>query len=371
MNDTASRLTLVISSLQSGGAERVMTQMANYWTSKGRLVTLLSFDSADAKPFYPLDPAVQLIGLELLRPSATTVGAIVNTASRALRVRRAIKRSRPDAVVSFLDQVNVLSLLATRGLKVPVIVSERSHPAYCPLNARWAQLRLWTYPWADAVVVQTPEAATFFTNPRVRTTVVPNFIRRTDVRARAYDAGASPLWITAIGRFGPEKGFDMLIAAFARLAERHPAWHLRLIGAGPLDDVLRQQVRAAGLEGRVRFMGRVDNVYPLLGESDLYVMSSRFEGFPNALGEAMATGLPVVSFDCPSGPRALIRHGIDGVLVPPEDVDALTNAIERLIQHPAERAALAGRAIEVADRFAEEAIMKRWDELLERALSRR
>jgi glycosyltransferase involved in cell wall biosynthesis len=360
----ASRLTLVISSLQSGGAERVMTNMANYWTAHGREVTLLSLDAPDAKPFYPLDPAVTLIGLGLLRPSANVVAAGINTATRVRRLRRALLRSRPDAILSFIDQVNVLTLLASRGMAVPVVVSERSDPSHWPINAWWAWWRLRTYPWADAVAVATPDARAFFKNPRVRTAIVPNVVRPAAVCARAFDPNASPAWITAVGRFGPEKGFDLLIAAFARIAQRHPAWHLRLVGAGPLEHDLRQQVRALGLEPRVLFTGRVANVHPLLGESDLFVLPSRIEGFPNALGEAMAAGLPAVAFDCPSGPRALIRHGIDGVLVAPEDVGALAEAMDRLIQNPAERAALAARAPEVTDRFSEDAIMSRWDELL-------
>lgn len=364
MTVSASRLTLVISSLQAGGAERVMTNMANYWAAHGREVTLLSMDAADAKPFYPLDPAVRLIGLGLLRPSTNIAAAVLNTATRVRHLRRALQRSRPDAIVSFIDQVNVLTLIASRGMAAPVIVSERSDPAHWPVNAWWSWLRLRTYPWADAVVVPTPDAGRFFENPRVRTAVVPNVVKPARMCARAFDASASPLWITAVGRLGPEKGYDLLIAAFARIAARHPAWHLRLVGGGPLEDDLRRQVRALGLEARVHFTGRVANVYPLLGESDLFALPSRIEGFPNALGEAMAAGLPVVAFDCPSGPRALIRHGIDGLLVPPQDVEALAGALDRLIEHPDERAALAARAPEVTDRFSEEAIMNRWNALL-------
>jgi GalNAc-alpha-(1->4)-GalNAc-alpha-(1->3)-diNAcBac-PP-undecaprenol alpha-1,4-N-acetyl-D-galactosaminyltransferase len=376
MTQAGSRLTLVISSLQPGGAERVMAQMASYWAARGRDVTLLSFDRPDAVPFYTLHPAVRVVGLDLIRPSAGTLDGIIRTVWRVARVRRALVESRPDAIISFLDQVNVVTLLATRGLRVPVIVSERSHPGHAPLKEQWVWLRARTYPWAKWVVVQTPEARDFFTDPRVKTVIVPNIIKpapaaRAEGGAADGDASPSTPWITAVGRLGPEKGFDLLLAAFAKIAAAHPDWRLRIVGGGPLAEDLARQSRELGLQERVQFTGRVSDVFPLLAASELFVMSSRFEGFPNALGEAMAAGLPVVSFDCPSGPRALIRHGVDGVLVPPEDVDALANAIERLIQHPAERAALAGRAIEVTERFSEEAIMKRWDELLELALSRR
>jgi glycosyltransferase involved in cell wall biosynthesis len=372
MSREPARLTLLISSLQAGGAERVMSRLANYWAARGREVTLLSFDRADATPFYALDPAINVIGLGLLRTSAGVVDALAATVWRVARVRAAIRRSRPDAVISFLDQVNIVTLLATRGLGVPVIVSERSDPAHCPLNSPWRQLRPRVYRWAKYVVVQTPDSRSYFTDPRIKTAIIPNIVSPAPARigdraaaALAPEADASRShWITAVGRLGPEKGFDLLIAAFAKIAAAHPEWHLKIVGDGGLADTLARQAAGLGLDGRVRFTGRVSDVFAELAASDLFVMSSRFEGFPNALGEAMAAGLPVISFDCPSGPRALIRDGVDGVLVPPEDVAALANAMERLIGDAATRATLGARAAEVVERFSEDAVMARWEELL-------
>jgi GalNAc-alpha-(1->4)-GalNAc-alpha-(1->3)-diNAcBac-PP-undecaprenol alpha-1,4-N-acetyl-D-galactosaminyltransferase len=365
------RLSLVISSLQAGGAERVLSRMASYWAERGHDVEIVSYDRPDARPFYPLHDDVRVRGLDVLRDSRHAIEALWNTAVRVRRVRGAITNHRPDAVISFLDQVNVVTLLATRGLGVPVIVSERSDPAHCPLTSPWTQLRPRVYRWAKRVVVQTPDARNFFTDPRVRTAIVPNVVSPAPVRDPGRDTGSAPepdasrtRWITAVGRLGPEKGFDLLIAAFAKIAGAHPSWHLRIVGGGPLADALARQAAGLGLEGRVRFTGRVSDVFAQLAATDLFVMSSRFEGFPNALGEAMAAGLPVIAFNCPSGPRALIRDGIDGVLVPPEDVTALAEAMDRLIGDPAARASLGARAAEVVERFSEEAVMARWEELL-------
>lgn len=368
MNAGRWRLSLVISSLQAGGAERVLSRMANYWAARGHDVEIVSYDRPDAPPFYPLHGDVRVRGLDLLRDSRSPVEALWSSAVRVRRVRRAIARHRPDAVISFLNHVNVVTLLATRGLGVPVIVSERTDPAHVPLKAPWPQLRPRVYRWAKYVVVQTPGARDFFTDPRIRTAIIPNVVSPAPARAaddRVPEAGASRTrWITAIGRLGPEKGFDLLLAAFAKIAAAHPAWHLRIVGGGPLADALARQATDLGLEGRVRFTGRVSDVFAELAASDLFVMSSRFEGFPNALGEAMAAGLPVISFNCPSGPRALIRDGVDGVLVPPEDAAALANAMERLMIDPAARATLGARAVEVVERFSEDAVMARWEELL-------
>jgi GalNAc-alpha-(1->4)-GalNAc-alpha-(1->3)-diNAcBac-PP-undecaprenol alpha-1,4-N-acetyl-D-galactosaminyltransferase len=297
-------------------------------------------------------------------------------------VRRAILRHRPDAVLSFLNQVNVVTLLATRGLDVPVVVSERSDPGSIPVP--WPGLRRWTYRRARWVVAQTPEAAAYFDDPRIRTTVIGNPVAPAPAAAIARGAsgasvgdstadaesngagagGARRFWITAVGRLEVLKGFDLLLEAFARIAASHPYWSLRIVGDGPDRDAFISQAAALGVAERVEFAGRAANVFPLLAAADLYVLPSRTEGFPNALGEAMAMGLPVIAFDCPHGPRALIRHGVDGLLAPAEDVAGLAAAMDRLIANPAERAALAARAPEVVERYSETAIMNRWEELL-------
>jgi GalNAc-alpha-(1->4)-GalNAc-alpha-(1->3)-diNAcBac-PP-undecaprenol alpha-1,4-N-acetyl-D-galactosaminyltransferase len=367
MNAGRRRLSLVISSLQAGGAERVLSRMASYWTARGHEVEIISFDRPDASPFYPLHAAVRVRGLDLLRDSRHPLEALWNTAVRVRHVRRAIEQHQPDAVISFLNQVNVVTLLATRGLGLPVIVSERTDPAKVPLATPWPALRRWTYRRATCVVMQTPEAAAYFENdPRIRMTVIGNPVAPVPVPAPAASApdvrGRS--WITGVGRLEPEKGFDLLLQAFARIAPSHPSWALRIVGDGRERAALTELARTLNLADRVEFTGRVENVFPLLAAADLFVLSSRFEGFPNVLGEAMAAGLPVIAFDCPSGPRALIRHEIDGVLVPVEDVAGLAAAMDRLIANPAERAALAARAPEVVERYSEPAIMNRWEELL-------
>jgi len=171
--------------------------------------------------------------------------------------------------------------------------------------------------------------------------------------------------LLAVGRLEVQKGFDLLVDAFINLAKRYSDWDLVILGEGPQHAPLQDEVRAAGLEKRVLLPGRVGNVGEWYERADLYVLSSRFEGFPNALAEAMAHGLAAVSFDCETGSRDIIRHGVDGLLVPPGDVAGLTAALAHLMGIATLRRQFAKRAVEVRERFSMERIAGTWEELFE------
>jgi glycosyltransferase involved in cell wall biosynthesis len=173
--------------------------------------------------------------------------------------------------------------------------------------------------------------------------------------------------LLAVGRLSEEKRFDFLLPAFANLAPANQSWDLVILGEGPLRQALETQVQALGLQGRVFLPGRAGNVGDWYRRADLYVMSSRFEGFPNTLGEAMAHGCAAVSFDCDTGPRDIIRHDVDGLLVPNGDTGALVDALACLMADDDLRQRLASRAIEVRQQFSLEKIAGMWEGLLAEA----
>lgn len=170
--------------------------------------------------------------------------------------------------------------------------------------------------------------------------------------------------IVAAGRLSRQKGFDLLVRAFAPIARRHPEWQLRIYGGGPERDALRALIRELGLHDTVLLMGAARDIGDALAHGSVFALSSRYEGFGMVVVEAMSRGLPVVSFDCPHGPAEIITHGRDGVLVAPEDVDALSAALESLVADPARRAQLGAAARETARAYEPGVVAAQWRELL-------
>jgi GalNAc-alpha-(1->4)-GalNAc-alpha-(1->3)-diNAcBac-PP-undecaprenol alpha-1,4-N-acetyl-D-galactosaminyltransferase len=360
------RCTLIIHSLSSGGAERVISRMGNYWAQQGWEITLLTFDDGKEPPFYQLEDRVNHRSLGIAKYSANPIAGIWNNITSVQGLRKAIIKSKPDVVISFMERTNVIALLANRGLKIPILVSERNDPAMLSPGRMWEILRQWTYPAADRVVVQTQRAGNYFAAKlQERIVVMPNPVIMPPIETTATPPQLlGERSLIAVGRLVPQKGFDLLLQAFSKLKDRYPEWNLTILGEGELRPQLESLRQELGLKDRVHLPGRVKNPHEFLKQADIFIMSSRFEGFPNALCEAMVCGLPVISTDCPNGPREIIRDGVDGLLVPSEDIPALAAAMERLMADPQQRSTLAAAAPELADRFSLEKVMLMWESLV-------
>ncbi len=362
------KLALVISSLGGGGAERVMTALANAWAAEGNEVTLITLASR-RHDRYPLDAAVQRVALDLAGGSEHWLAAVGNNVARVRALRRALRRCRPDAVISFITRTNVLVLAAAAGLRVPVIVSERTFlPGARWVHGLWRVLHGPLYRRAAAVVVQTRRSACEMEAVLHRpVAVIPNPLAVIPADASggaATRSGEGRRTLLAVGRLSPEKGFGLLIDAFAQLAGRHPGWDLRIVGEGMLRDDLTRRIAARGLAGRIALPGFDSRVHETMRRSDLFVLSSSFEGFPNALLEAMAEGMACVSFDCDAGPRELIEHGENGWLVPAGNRQALVAALDALMRDAALRARLGARAREVRKLYSLPSVLGQWNALL-------
>jgi glycosyltransferase involved in cell wall biosynthesis len=219
------------------------------------------------------------------------------------------------------------------------------------------------YPELDAVTVLTER------DRRTYAQMLGSVLRLEQIanatpRLAAQPATLENPMIVAAGRLTTQKGFDLLIPAFAQVVDRHPEWTLRICGDGPQRKALERQIIEHDLSNNVLMMGPVERLDLEMSNASMYVLSSRFEGLPMVMIEAMSLGLPIVSFDCPTGPGEVIQDGRSGLLVPPEDVDALAASMLAVVEDPARRKALGAGAAERAHDYALDAIGPRWEALI-------
>ena len=340
-----------------------MATLASAWADRGDDVSLVTLD-ARGQDFHTLSPKVARVRLDVVRPSATRLHALLRQRKTRRTIADAILPTSADVVLSFLTICNVLVLGALAGRGVPVVVSERIVPEF--LSHPWwrYQRRRW-YPTASAVVVQSASLLDWAGTiaPRAHRFAIPNpvlppAIAKPEVALRA----GGP--VMAIGRLDPQKGFDLLLRAFAGAIPRLPPADCRrlvIVGQGAERERLMRLADSLGVGDRIELAGERKDVASLLAGASLLVSSSRREGFPNVLLEAMAAGLAVIATDCPGATREIVRHGIDGVVVPSGDVGALADALVRLLIDSDERARLGREAVSVLDRFGLPRILAAWD----------
>lgn len=352
-------VAFVLAGIGAGGAERVIALLSAKVIDHGWTATIISFDRPGVPIYHDFHPAVSFVFLG----GAEGAGAskLTQTGKRLLALRKVLAGGQFQLVVSFLTKINVLTLLASTGLGLRVIVSERNNPLRQRANPVWVWLLALLYRRAAAIVLQTDrsrmclppserERAHVIANPIALPTLIPETVERQ---------------ITAVGRLDEQKGFDMLIDAFAGLAPSHPAWKLVIWGEGPLRRMLTERAKRYGLDRQVDLPGLSATHGAWINPGQIFVLCSRYEGFPNVLGEAMAAGMAPVAFDCDFGPSEMIDQGRSGLLVPAENVDALTVALRQLMDAPDLRHRFARQAARSASSFAKERVGETWLTLMD------
>ena len=360
-------ITLVISALSCGGAERVLILLAQGFIDRGHNVTVVTL-SDETTDFYKLPLKCSRLALGVMSNSSGLVEAIKSNIKRITVLRKAIHSSTPDIVISFLRITNIITILSLLGTKYPLVVTEHNDIKVFSYGILWETLRRLTYPYCSLVVsVSQGVDSGFGLLPKSKRAVIYNpIVVKEDKENDKLPAEVDPNknWIVSMGRLTEQKGFDLLLQAFQQIAPQHPDWQLLILGKGELHKQLEQMRDDLGLSGQVVFTGALNNPFAVLKKAQLFVMASRNEGFPMAHGEALACGLPVISTDCPSGPREMIRHEVDGLLVPNQDIEALAVAMDSLISDDQKRQRLAAKASEVIARFSQDKIVAEWETLI-------
>lgn len=363
--DGRTKILVAIPSLSAGGAERVVTTLANEWARAGREIIIATFEPEGARPFYALDADVRLLTLDLPPVSKPKWRAIARTFKRIAALKRTIRAEHPDAVVSFLTKMNVMTALAADRTNVPVIVSERNNPYVQKFDRFWDAARRYAFPKAFAFVTMTQGAADFFPpNQRRRTRIIPNPVSIPAVERRS--AGKT---LTAVGRLTEQKRFDRLLEAFARIAGDFPDWSLVIWGEGELRGALEALAEKLGLGGRVRLPGLTAAPGGWLETADILALSSDYEGWPNVVIEALAGGVPVVAVDCEFGVKEILRNGDLGLIAPRENAGDFAEALATMMRDEGLRRDLAAKGREAAKQYSPAAIAAKWDALIAEALA--
>jgi glycosyltransferase involved in cell wall biosynthesis len=362
------KIHFLLSSLSTGGAERVGSLLTGAWARTGHDVSLIATYSKDGPPETVLAPDVQYRSLAKLMAGRNRLRR--SWPFRVIELARLFRDERSEVVCSFLSNVNLAAILAARLANVPVVVvSERSYPPAVGVAWGWDLARRLLYRFADAVVMQTADGLKWLeaTIPRAHGYIIRNPVELPVPEGRpvvepADLCPAGQRLLLALGRLSPEKRFDMLIDAFSRIAAKRPEWDLAIVGDGPLRDQLSAQVRRLGIESRVHLPGRVGNPQAWYDRADAFAMTSRFEGFPNVLLEAIASGLPVIAVDCLTGPSELVEDGVNGILLPAaSDTADLALGLESLIG--AEWPALRDKCMQTREDHGVDLVAGAWLEL--------
>lgn len=369
-------ILIFLGSLTSGGAERVTTVLSKYLANKNYSVVVVTLDGTE-RDFYSLDPQVKRVAMDMVEVT-NGVDKYFSNIKRVQAFRKVVKREKPDIILAMMTRYAVIALLATYLMRVKIIVSERNYPGKRKNHKMWDILRKYTYRFADLHVVQTRKIAEWLEkNTHSKNfKIIPNSISwplpkyEPILKPSDYVSDEDKV-VLAVGTLKDQKGFDLLLDAVKDILRSNAEWKLVILGdekneAGSRG--LRQQfekmIKENGLFDQILMPGRAGNIGEWYDRAEIFVLSSRFEGFPNVLLEAMSSGCASISFDCDTGPADMIDHYQNGILVPDGNVDKMESAIQFLIQHPDRREEFGEEAKKMRTKYSEENILGQWVEVL-------
>ena len=351
-----------VNTLSDGGAERAMSVLANGLARLNHCVTVVTDYCTPNE--YPLDQSVSRNVLDGELGDISSKGRFKRTLKRIAQLRHLCKRKKADILISFMSDANMRAIIATSFLKTKNLISVRIDPRIGYKNPMKAFLAKLLYPAAEGCVFQTEDAQMWFSKSVQRKSRVI-FNPVSDVFFSNQGMPLKEKRIVSCGRLSKQKRFDLLINAFDQICDVFPEYTLEVYGVGDLKHQLQEQITNLNRADRIRLMGRCEDISNAIKDASLFVLSSDYEGLPNALMEAMALGLPVISTDCGGGgASALIHEGVDGWIVPCGDSKALAKAIDTCLSDPVEAKKRGDKAGEKAKGFSAECVVAQWEAYL-------
>lgn len=356
------KIALYISGMKYGGTERKVGNIANYLAADGYDVLMVNVRIEDGE--YPLDSRIRRVICEPAKEELTS-NRIHNFSLRFKKLRQIWIEEKPDVILSYIGKTNMMTILTSRGLKIPVAVGLAGTPTeeyYTPFLRICAKL---LFAHADAVVLQTKQSESFFPRRVLKKSIIMKNPMAPEFDVDRYE-GERDKTIVSVGRIDANKNHELVINAFSKVADAYPAYKLIIYGEGDLRESLIDKVNKMGMAERILLPGRTQNVADTIKKAGVFVLTSNTEGSPNALIEAMMLGLPVISTDCPcGGPAELITNGSNGLLISVGDEKMMQDCLQKLLGdlHFADqigRAASETRAI-----YSPKIVMKRWEYFLE------
>lgn len=357
------KIVLFIGSLTGGGAERVTCNLANYLYRTGNEVEIITM--SDVEDTYELDSGIKK---NVLIQNRERKNKVVDAVVRYKRLGRYMMTEDVDCYVVMLPITIAMMLIQRYKTKAKIVVSERNDPASYSKGMQWLQKKLANR--ANGYVFQTDDARKWY-GESIKgnlVAVIPNAINEAFIR-ESY-SGSKRKVIVGAGRLKKQKNFSLLIRAFAIIAKQFPEYYLEIYGEGEKRNELEEQIKAEKMESHILLKGYTSNLGDSIRDAELFVLSSDYEGMPNALMEAMAIGIPCISTDCPcGGPRFLIQNGVNGILVPVGDAEKMAEAMSELLSDEEKRNNIGKEAAKVQERLAPEKIYKQWEEFIVKTCS--
>lgn len=358
----------------AGGVERMIITIMNGLIERGHEIDLLTWDQAGATAFYPMAPQITWHRLNLGDPSIKASPRLI--LKRAAKTRTLVANRQPEAIVAFQDGPFRALRAYTAGLDIPVIAAERSAPTgfdHTRNGRRRKSIVFNSFRFAASVVIQCESYRAHYPAwLHERIVTIPNPVRPAGRFAQPAKPDASGRFVLlSVGRLSFQKNYECLINAFALVSARFPDWDLMILGEGESREKLERMIEQTPEPHRIRLPGPVSDPERYYPEAHIFCLPSRWEGFPNALAEALAHGLPAIGFaDC-SGVNELINHGINGFLVPGNgDTHGLAHALSRLMGDETLRTNMGSAACAISDKYRADAILDLWEKTIFRSRQR-